>query len=72
MDDNGGSSANGTKIQMWDCNGSASSQTWTMASNGTVQINGKCLDITGASYSQRHADRAVGLQRRRPTSSGWR
>jgi len=51
VDANGGSSANGTKIQMWPCNGNASSQSWTMASNGTVQINGNCLDITGASYS---------------------
>ena len=51
VDANGGSSANGTKIQMWPCNGSASSQSWTMASNGTVQINGSCLDITNASYS---------------------
>jgi hypothetical protein len=51
VDANGGSSANGTKIQMWACNGNASSQSWTMASNGTVQINGSCLDITNASYS---------------------
>jgi Glycosyl hydrolase family 59/Ricin-type beta-trefoil lectin domain/Concanavalin A-like lectin/glucanases superfamily len=51
VDANGGSAANGTKVQMWACNGNASSQTWTMASNGTVQINGNCLDITGANYS---------------------
>jgi hypothetical protein len=51
VDANGGSSANGTKIQMWPCNGNASSQSWTMASNGTVQINGNCLDITNASYT---------------------
>jgi hypothetical protein len=49
VDDNAGSSANGTAVQMWDCNGSATSQGWTMESNGTVGINGKCLDITGAS-----------------------
>jgi O-glycosyl hydrolase len=49
VDVNGGSSANGTKVQMWDCNGSASSQGWTMESNGTVGINGSCLDITGGS-----------------------
>ena len=49
VDDNAGSSTNGTKVQMWDCNGSPSSQAWTMASNGTVQINGSCLDITGGS-----------------------
>ena len=48
VDDNGQSSANGTKIQIWDCNGGAN-QSWTVASNGTVQVYGKCLDITGAS-----------------------
>ena len=48
VDDNGLSSANGTKIQLWDCNGGAN-QSWTVASNGTVQVYGKCLDITGAS-----------------------
>ncbi|HME74090.1 MAG TPA: ricin-type beta-trefoil lectin domain protein [Mycobacterium sp.] len=49
VDANGGSSANGTKIQLWDCNGNASSQSWIMQSNGTVTINGNCLDITNAS-----------------------
>jgi hypothetical protein len=49
VDVNGGSSTPGTKVQMWDCNGNASSQSWTMESNGTVGINGQCLDITGAS-----------------------
>ena len=37
VDVNGGSSAPGTKVEMWACNGNASSQSWTMASNGTVQ-----------------------------------
>jgi hypothetical protein len=46
-DDNGGSSTNGTKVQMWDCNGGAS-QSWTIQGNGTIGINGKCMDITGA------------------------
>ena len=51
VDVNGGSSTPGTKVQMWNCDGSASSQSWTMESNGTVGINGQCLDITGASSS---------------------
>jgi hypothetical protein len=50
-DANGGSSTPGTKVQMWVCNGSSSSQGWTMESNGTVGINGQCLDIAGANYS---------------------
>lgn len=51
VDDNGGSSTPGTKVQMWNCNGSPSSQSWTMNSDGTVRINGQCLDITGGSTS---------------------
>ena len=34
---------------MWDCNGNPSSQDWTIEANGTVSINGECMDITGAS-----------------------
>jgi Glycosyl hydrolase family 59/Ricin-type beta-trefoil lectin domain/Concanavalin A-like lectin/glucanases superfamily len=49
VDDNAGSSTPGTKVQMWDCNDSATSQQWTMESNKTIGINGQCLDITGAS-----------------------
>ena len=48
---NGGSSTPGTKVQMWDCDSNTSSQSWTVASNGTLQIDGQCLDITGANYS---------------------
>jgi hypothetical protein len=48
VDDNAGSSTNGTAIQLWDCNGDFN-QDWTVESNGTLQVNGKCLDITGAS-----------------------
>jgi hypothetical protein len=51
VDANTGSSTPGTKVQMWPCDTDPNSQTWTMASNGTVQINGNCLDITGADYS---------------------
>jgi hypothetical protein len=51
VDDNAGSSTPGTKVQMWDCNDSATSQQWTMESNGTIGINGQCLDITGASHA---------------------
>jgi Ricin-type beta-trefoil lectin domain len=51
MDDNAGPSTPGTKVQMWDCNDNATSQQWTMESNGTIGINGQCLDITGASHA---------------------
>jgi hypothetical protein len=49
VDDIGQSTANGTKIQMWDCNGGPNQQ-WTVASNGTLQVYGMCMDITGANY----------------------
>jgi len=47
VDDNADSSANGTHVQMWDCDGTAA-QNWTMESDGTIRINGSCMDITGA------------------------
>ncbi|MEU8382720.1 ricin-type beta-trefoil lectin domain protein, partial [Streptosporangium sp. NPDC048865] len=42
------SSANGTPIQLYDCNGSAAQQ-WTRNGDGTVRALGKCLDVTAAS-----------------------
>ncbi|HEX4832588.1 MAG TPA: ricin-type beta-trefoil lectin domain protein [Trebonia sp.] len=46
LDDYGGSPVNGTKADLYDCNGTAAQQ-WTVV-NGTLQAGGKCLDITGA------------------------
>jgi non-reducing end alpha-L-arabinofuranosidase len=51
VDNNNGAATGGNKIQMWDCDGNAAAQTWTVASNGTLQIDGGCMDITGANYS---------------------
>ncbi len=42
----GSNSTSGTPVQLWDCNGT-SAQSWTVASNGTLQALGKCLDIVG-------------------------
>jgi hypothetical protein len=50
VDDSAFSTANGNKIQMWDCTGGVNQQ-WTVASNGTLQVYGKCMDITGANYN---------------------
>jgi non-reducing end alpha-L-arabinofuranosidase len=50
VDDNALSTADGTKIQMWDCNGGANQQ-WTIEPDGTLQVYGKCMDITGANYN---------------------
>ncbi|MGW2958455.1 ricin-type beta-trefoil lectin domain protein [Streptomyces sp. NPDC001220] len=41
----GANSANGTPVQLYDCNGSAAQQ-WTVGSDGTVRALGKCLDVT--------------------------
>lgn len=43
-----GSSANGTAVQLYDCNGSTAQQ-WTVQADGSVRALGKCLDVTSAS-----------------------
>ena len=45
LDLNGGSTTDGTAVQLYDCNGTAA-QDWTLNSNGTLQNSGKCLDAT--------------------------
>lgn len=39
--------ANGTPVQLYDCNGSPA-QTWTRHANGSVTALGKCLDVTSS------------------------
>ncbi|MFC9155551.1 ricin-type beta-trefoil lectin domain protein [Streptomyces bauhiniae] len=48
LDVAGGSSANGTAVQLYDCNGSTAQQ-WTVAADGSVKALGKCLDVVSAS-----------------------
>jgi glucosylceramidase len=43
----GANSANGTAVQLWDCNGTGAQQ-WTLGTDGTIQALGKCLDVSGA------------------------
>ncbi|MFE2427442.1 ricin-type beta-trefoil lectin domain protein [Streptomyces sp. NPDC059373] len=43
----GAATANGTAIQLYDCNSSAA-QNWTVASDGSLQALGKCMDLTSA------------------------
>jgi beta-glucosidase len=38
--------ANGTKIDVYTCNGT-NAQQWTVESNSTIQALGSCLDVTG-------------------------
>ncbi|WP_330344392.1 ricin-type beta-trefoil lectin domain protein [Streptomyces longwoodensis] len=48
LDVAGGATANGTAVQLYDCNGSAA-QRWTVQPDGSVQALGKCLDVASAS-----------------------
>ena len=43
----GASSANGTAIQLYTCNGTGAQQ-WSVGADGTVQALGKCLDVAAA------------------------
>ncbi|MEW2521549.1 glycosyl hydrolase [Actinacidiphila alni] len=42
----GSATANGTAVQLYDCNGTGA-QSWTVGGDGTVKALGKCLDVTG-------------------------
>jgi chitosanase len=35
-------------VQLYDCNGSGA-QTWTVGTDGSLQVLGKCMDVTAAS-----------------------
>ena len=48
LDVAGGSSADGTAVQLYTCNGTAA-QRWTVGSDGTFRALGKCLDVAGGS-----------------------
>ncbi|MFJ9542300.1 ricin-type beta-trefoil lectin domain protein, partial [Streptomyces sp. NPDC101225] len=48
LDVAGANSANGTAVQLYDCNGTAAQQ-WSVGSDGTIRALGKCLDVTGNS-----------------------
>jgi hypothetical protein len=47
LDDNGNKTANGTKVVIWTCNGSAA-QRWTVVKDDTLRIHGKCLRVRSA------------------------
>ncbi|MEU3852329.1 lectin [Streptomyces sp. NPDC029554] len=48
LDVAGGSTADGTAVQLYGCNGSTA-QRWTVGTDGTVRALGKCLDVSGGS-----------------------
>jgi chitinase len=41
------SSANGTAVQLYDCNGTGA-QSWTVGTDGTLRALGKCMDVAAA------------------------
>ena len=43
----GANSANGTAVQLYDCNGTGA-QNWNVVGNGQIQALGKCLDAASA------------------------
>jgi beta-glucanase (GH16 family) len=43
----GANPANGTPVQLWDCNGTGAQQ-WSVGADGTIRALGKCLDVTSA------------------------
>jgi ricin-type beta-trefoil lectin protein len=44
VDDLGDSAKDDTPVVLWDCNGSPEQQ-WTVETDGTIQTNGRCLDV---------------------------
>jgi hypothetical protein len=46
VDDNGNSSANRAKVQIWNCSSTDQAENWTF-SNGEFKHNGKCLNDQG-------------------------
>jgi hypothetical protein len=46
LDVAGGATADGTKIQLYTCNGTVA-QNWTVTANGPIKSLGKCLDVAG-------------------------
>ncbi|GAA2129726.1 ricin-type beta-trefoil lectin domain protein [Streptomyces synnematoformans] len=47
LDVAGANTANGTAVQLYDCNGT-SAQRWTVGTDGTIRALGKCLDAAAA------------------------
>ncbi|WP_326566458.1 ricin-type beta-trefoil lectin domain protein [Amycolatopsis rhabdoformis] len=47
LDVAGANSANGTAVDLYDCNGTGAQQ-WTIGTDGTIRALGKCLDVASA------------------------
>nr|WP_296069059.1 ricin-type beta-trefoil lectin domain protein [uncultured Actinoplanes sp.] len=51
LDVTDGSTANGTRPQLWDCTAGNPNQQWTVAADGSLQGLGTCLDVADNSTS---------------------
>lgn len=47
IDVSNSNTANGTAVQLWDCNGTGAQQ-WSLAADGTIRALGKCLDVSAS------------------------
>ncbi|MCZ4099403.1 alpha-N-acetylglucosaminidase [Streptomyces sp. So13.3] len=50
VDITGGSTADGTPLQLYGCNGTTA-QRWTVSADGTLRANGKCMDVRGGAVT---------------------
>ena len=69
LDDRSASTADFNPVQVYTCNGSGAQQ-WTVESNNTLQVLGKCLDVNAAGTADGHDRRPVRLQRDRGADLG--
>ena len=70
----GANSANGTAVQLYDCNGTAA-QSWTVAADGTLRALGKCMDLAGGgtangTQAQLYDCNGTGAQQWQPQAGG--
>ncbi len=49
----------GIAVAAWKCSPGASTQQWTGYSDGTLRLNGKCLDVTGPQRRRQRQGRGV-------------
>jgi beta-glucosidase len=74
LDVRSASSADGTPVQVYTCNGT-NAQQWTVAADGTLQALGKCLDVAGGGTAngtlvQLYTCNGTGAQAWQPGASG--
>jgi hypothetical protein len=51
IDNSGGHAANGNKIDIWGCNGTAAQLIWYTPSSGHLIVDSGCLDVQGGSHN---------------------